>query len=169
MSNATQPIELTNRLTNRGTIKMIRYHVLIIIIILLIVGFLFMVGKFGSDGLAFFIFIIFLSVPVLVMYRNQLPEYIPAPLRDFVRDKDHETGGVRRNVTVSKIIKQMFCIVCIILLLIGCVILILNIRPDLAMDVKHEVSIENDTFTKIITGVMCTTIAGILIIKLSEI
>lgn len=150
-----------------GKITMIKYHVFIIMLIIIIVGFLVIVGKFGSNGVAFFIFIIFLLIPVIVMYRNSLPDYIPGPLRALISDNIVPSKAEKKkNLQVSKITKQIFIVVSIVLLIIGCVILLSNISPDLQMGVEKEISLENDTLTKIMATLTCAIIAGILVLKL---
>ena len=51
----------------------------------------------------------------------------------------------------------------------ACIMLIFNVKPFLQPTVNPKLSKENDVSTKIITGVVCASIAGILVIKLSEI
>lgn len=166
----TTNIKLKSTNANTGKITMIKYHVFIILLILLVLGFLIIVGKFGSNGLAFFIFIIFLLIPVIVMYRNDLPDYIPGPLRALISDTVVKSKSQKKKaLQVSKVTKQIFIVVSIVLLIIGCIILLSNISPDLKMDMEKDVSLENDTFTKIMATLACAIIAGILVLKLPNI
>ena len=160
-------IKLNKVVSNKGEIKMIRHNVFIIILIILILGILFIIGKFGQDGLAFFIFIIFLLIPIIVMYRNNLPRYIPYPLRSLFEDGlENQKDKVINNKSISKLSKQIFVIVAIILLIIGSIILLINMKGDLVVEVPAEVSIKNGTLSKVFATMICLVIAGILVIKL---
>lgn len=161
-------ITLNEVVVNKGEIKMIRYNVFLVVFFILILGVLFIIGKFGQDGLAFFIFLIFLLIPVIVMYRNKLPRFIPYPLRNLFEDNNLEEpkDKVINNKKISKLSKQIFIIVAIVLLLLGSIILIINMKGDLRVNVPAEISIKNGTLSKIFSALICLIIAGILIIKL---
>jgi hypothetical protein len=164
-------IKLNEVVDNKGEIKMIKHNVFLVVFFILIIGFLFIIGKFGQDGLAFFIFIIFLMVPVIVMYRNKLPRYIPYPLRSLFKDDDlaEPKDNIIKNKNVSKLSKQIFIIIAITLLLIGSIILILSMNGDLRVDIPADISIKNGTLSKIFSALICLIIAGILVVKLDGI
>lgn len=161
-------ITLNEVVVNKGEIKMIRYNVFMILLFILILGILFIIGKFGQDGLAFFIFIIFLMVPLIVMYRNKLPRFIPYPLRNLFEDDDLEKpkDNIINNKKTTKLSKQIFLIVGIVLLLLGTFVLIINMKGDLLTTTPAEISIKNGTLSKIFAALLCLIIAGILTIKL---
>jgi hypothetical protein len=161
-------ITLNEVVVNKGEIKMIRYNVFMILLFVLILGILFIIGKFGQDGLAFFIFIIFLMVPLIVMYRNKLPRFIPYPLRNLFEDDDLEKpkDNIINNKKTTKLSKQIFLIVGIVLLLLGTFVLIINMKGDLLTTTPAEISIKNGTLSKIFAALLCLIIAGILTIKL---
>ena len=56
--------------TNENPIKMVKWHILLGITFVLLLCVLFVVGKFGSDSLAFVFFTIFLLIPIIVYFRN---------------------------------------------------------------------------------------------------
>jgi len=173
MSDSTQnnntDITLSEVPQKKGQIKMMKYHVFIIIVALVVIGFIVIVGKFGSNGLAFFIFITFLLIPVIVMYGNKLPNYIPGPLGSLISGNEVEKPNKKSKKIVSKMGKQIFMIVSIILLITGCIILMSNINNDLKHNVPKEISLENETFTRIMMSLLCAIIAGVLLLKLTYI
>lgn len=168
-STQSSNITLAKVPQKKGKVKMIKYHVFLLILALVVIGFIIIVGKFGSNGLAFFIFTIFLLIPFIVMYGNKLPNYIPGPLGSIFAENEVEKPKKKSKKVVTTMGKQIFMIVSIVLLITACVILMSNINNDLKHNVPKEVSLENETFTRIMMSLLCAVIAGVLLLKLTYI
>ena len=169
---------------------MVKWHILLGITFVLLLCVLFVVGKFGSDSLAFVFFTIFLLIPIIVYFRNEIPDYIPGPIRDFLED-DYKPSPRRCNqITnldeckgvckvnngkcipkskISRKTKQVFMIIGSFFMILAGGMLIINIKPDLRAHLDKEVSIENQTFYKIIAAMICGVISGLFILKIDTI
>ena len=176
--------------TTDNPVKMIKWHILLGITLVLLICLLFVVGKYGSDSLAFVFFIVFLSIPIIVYFRNEIPDYIPGPIRDFLED-DYKPSRTRCNQIknmeeckgvckesngkcipkskVSRKTKQIFMIIGSSIMLFVGAFLLVNLKSDLAPQIDKEVSIENQTFYKIILAMICGVISGLFILNIDTI
>jgi len=162
-------LERHNR--EKGSFKMVKYHVFVILILGIIGLFLFFVGKFGKDALPFVIFIIFISVPILVTFKDNLPDYIPRPIRNLLTEDIEKPKGAREVLNVnfqSTKTKQIYYIVGMTVLAFAVILLLVDISPDLKKTTLPEVLIKNGTLTKIISGLFLTVIMGVLLMKFNE-
>ena len=162
-------LERHNR--EKSSFKMVKYHVFVILILGILGLFLFFVGKFGNDALPFVIFIIFISVPILVTFKDNLPDYIPKPIRNFLTEDIEKPKGAREVLNVnfqSTKTKQIYYIVGMTVLAFAVILLLVDISPDLKKTTLPEVLIKNGTLTKIISGLFLTIILGVLLMKFNE-
>lgn len=176
--------------TNDNPIKMVKWHILLGITFVLLICVLFVVGKFGSDSLAFVFFTIFLLIPIIVYFRNEIPDYIPGPIRDFLEDDYkprprrcnqitnlEECKGVCKVVgskcvaksKISRKTKQLFMIFGSVFMIIAGGLLLITLSTDLAPYTDKGVSLENKTFYKIIAAMICGVISGLFILKIDNI
>jgi hypothetical protein len=176
--------------TNENPIKMVKWHILLGITFVLLLCVLFVVGKFGSDSLAFVFFTIFLLIPIIVYFRNEIPDYIPGPIRDFLED-DYKPSPRRCNQIInleeckgvckvnggkcipkskiSRKTKQLFMIFGSAFMILAGGMLLINLKSDLAPFADAGVSLENQTFYKIILAMICGVISGLFILKIDSI
>lgn len=162
-------LERYNR--EKGTFKMVKYHVFVILVLGIIGLFIFFVGKFGKDALPFIIFIIFISLPILVTFKDNLPDYIPRPIRNFLTEDIEKPKAAREVLNVnftSTRTKQIYYIVGMSVLAFAVVLLLVDVSPDLQKNTSAEVLIKNGTLIKIISGVFLTVILGVLLMKFNE-
>jgi hypothetical protein len=176
--------------TADNPVKMIKWHILLGITLVLLICLLFVVGKFGSDSLAFVFFIVFLSIPIIVYFRNEIPDYIPGPIRDFLEDDYKPSPRKCNDITdpvkckgvckmsdgkciskskISRKTKQIFMITGSAFMILAAVMLLINLKSDLNPGVDKAVSVENQTFYKIIMAMICGVISGLFILNIDTI
>ena len=176
--------------TSDNKVKMIKWHILLGGSLLLLLTFLFVVGKYGSDSLAFVFFTIFLMIPIIVYFRNDIPDYIPGPIRDFLEDDykppprkcssitdPAQCKGMCKMVNdrcvpkskISRKTKQIFMILGSSFMLIAGGVLLISARPDLMINVDKEISLENQTVYKIFAALICAVISGLFLLKIDTI
>lgn len=57
--------------------KKLKYHVFFLILSILLFGFLFALMKFGEDIMPFALFVLFFSIPVIILFSKHLHELVP--------------------------------------------------------------------------------------------
>lgn len=151
--------------------KMIKYHVFIVIVFLIVLLFLLLAGKFGGDSIPFILFTLIMSLPILIIYRNQIPDYIPKPFSDLLIEEEKpktekiEYESVLDTKTTKS--KQILYLLGIIVLSISLILLIIGLNNDLKIN-DMEIIKNKKIGTKILTGLVIAIMNGIMLIKFGE-
>ena len=150
--------------------KMVKYHILVLLLLIIGIGFMIFAGKFGSNALPFVIFTIFLSIPLLVVFRDKIPDFLPLPIRKFLVE-DIEAPQPKMNIKrkfITTKTKQKYLAVIMFILIIPIIGLIRSAFSDLQDNMSPEISRNNGTLFKILAGIVVSSILGILVLNFGE-
>ena len=62
---------------------MVKYHIFILLLIAILGLVLFFAGKFTQESIPIILFFALLSIPLLIGFKDSLPDYIPKPIVIF--------------------------------------------------------------------------------------
>ena len=91
-------------------------YLLMAIIISFSIALVFLTGILKRDIYPFMIFIFLVSLPVIIMFRNQIHKILPFNLADKIEDKADEVVEKTEDFYDNKRMKQIFMIVVIAIL-----------------------------------------------------
>ena len=131
----------------------IKSYVMFLIIIAIIFLFLLFLGSFGNDLFGLIVFLAIFSIPVILIFRNQLPSVLPDFIKDslFEIDNSEDTQPI---YNVNKRTTEMANLFGVVVLLIGSIVLI----------IKYRKQIEDPmTFYKIMGSMICLVFAGTML------
>ena len=161
------PMKSYNR--EQSTFKMVKYHVFILLLIAIFGLALFFAGKFSQESIPILIFFALLSIPLLIGFKDSLPDYIPKPIRNFLVTDEEQKPVVSMDVPVVPTkTKQIYMIVAMTIVTILLLILIMEIRPYLESNIKASELLDNNIFVKLISGVIMASFLGVLIINFDK-
>lgn len=161
------PMKSYNR--EKSTFKMVKYHIFILLLIAILALALFFAGKFTQESIPIIIFFALLSIPLLIGFKDSLPDYIPKPIRNFLITDEEKKPVVSMDVPVVPTkTKQIYLIVAMTIVSILLLILISEIRPYLESNIKASELLENKIFVKIISGVVLASFLGVLVINFDK-
>ena len=161
------PMKSYNR--EKSTFKMVKYHIFILLLIAILALVLFFAGKFTQESIPIIIFFALLSIPLLIGFKDSLPDYIPKPIRNFLITDEEKKPVVSMDVPIVPTkTKQIYLIVAMTIVSILLLILISEIRPYLESNIKASELLENKIFVKIISGVVLASFLGVLVINFDK-
>lgn len=169
---SSEPILLEEVKSKQNTWKLVKPHVFTIILVLLSVAVILFANFFSSDALPIVIFSLILLVPVLVIFKNNLPDVVPYPIRKLLNaelDKPKPSKEERKGfpkVTVYK--KQQYLTIGMTFVSILLFVLIMKIRPELSISNTSVDVTKNKTFLKIMAALFLTCFLGVLLVNFQE-
>ena len=89
-NNEGVPMKSYNR--EKSTFKMVKYHIFILLLIAILGLVLFFANRFTQESIPIILFFALLSIPLLIGFKDSLPDYIPKPIRNFLitdEEKNH--------------------------------------------------------------------------------
>ena len=119
------------------------------VFILIFVGFIILTAKYSNNVIAFSIFLFLVSIPLIIIYRRKLTKLLPIKLGDDVAKSVSEAGRSVDQIGSSKGMKQILCIILIIVCQIIAVVLLKNNR-------KKYVGLMMTVAFLIVAGVLTT-------------
>ena len=134
--------------------------VMTIIMILLLLG----TTVFGLDIFVLFLLVIVMIIPLLILFRNSIINYLPNSLSNNLKEIDLKNQKTKPK-NISNTVKQIGYFITTLVILIGASILILNLNKDIDMDRLNS----NDKFKpihKFIAALTTILIAGAIIIDI---
>ena len=166
-NNNGVPMQTYNR--EQSTFKMIKYHVFILVLIGILALVLFLASRFSEESIPIIIFFALLLIPLMIGFKDSLPDYIPSFLRNFIVTESElrpsEAVAIPQVTTKTKEIYMTVAMAVISILLI---ILIIEIRPNLNNNVTGQELFERNISTKIISGVLLASFLGVLTINFDK-
>ena len=172
MSTESEPILLSEKISEKNTWTMVKPSVFTVLLLLLAALVIGATNFFSGDATPIIIFILILLVPVLIVFKNSLPNSIPYPIRKLLvedTDRPMPSDDERKEFPKTTIKKrQTFLLVamCFTTLLIGA--LIVKIYPDVKTTVKFQETITNKTALKIGAALFLICFQGALVINFQE-
>jgi len=164
----------------------IKSYTLLVILIAIIIGCLFMVGRLGPDFFAIIAFLVIMSFPILIIFRKKIVNILPNIISDNLFEVNHDEEPKNNiNYNVSKLMKQIGLYVIISILLIGSIFFInkgykIISHSDVKksnVNVKDFKKLFSDDYMtkeypkaiyKILGALLFTTISGIIILEIDE-
>lgn len=136
-------------------------YTMTIILVALIIGFILLVGIFGPDFFALFIFLLIMAIPVILLLRDKLINVLPEFLSSRLIEIDHseeEKNKVAFNP--SKYTKQVGLYIIVSILLIG---------GGIFLNKGNELLKEYKSIYKILGGLVCVVMAGSILLEIDYI
>ena len=135
----------------------IKSYTMFTILLLLLIGFVLLVGKIGPDFFAIILFLFIIAIPVLILFRNKfiniLPDFISSNLLEIDHSEDKQN---KVQFNPSKYTKQVGLYIIIVILLIGSIVFLKK---------GHDKLDETKSLIKIMGGLVCTVIAGCILLE----
>jgi len=152
---------------------MVKGGILAIVLIAVLFLFIFIVGWFSSQAFPILIFLILISLPIIVIFRKDLPNYMPGFIRRFIVSDESSKKPkkkekiVHKKITTTKQIQTYYIVAMSILSAMILVLLYLiksSLRPSAtALESKNERAL-----LKIMVALFLTCILGVLVLKFEK-
>ena len=163
-NNEGVPMKSYNR--EKSTFKMVKYHIFILLLIAILGLVLFFANRFTQESIPIILFFALLSIPLLIGFKDSLPDYIPKPIRNFLITDEEKKPVVSVDVPIVPTkTKQIYLIIAMSIVSILLIILIAEIRPYFESNIKASELLENKILIKIISGVLLTSFLGVLLVN----
>lgn len=149
-------IDTIRKGTKKYKIKSYVYFIIVIALLLLV----FMVlGRLGNDFTGLMIFIIMMIIPVLVVFRNQLPSIMPDFISDSLFEIDHSQNSNEISAyDLNTKTKEYAKLSGVFIMVIASIVLIADYRNNLG---------DKMSFYKIMASVLCLIIASIMLTEVT--
>jgi Ca2+/Na+ antiporter len=167
-----EPILLSEKVREKSTWTMVKPHIFTVLLILL--ASLIIVGvKFATpDATPLVIFVLILLVPVLIIFKNSLPDSIPYPIRKLLvedLEKPKPTEEERKEFPKTTLKKrQTFMLVAMCFTTVLIVIMLAKIYPEVQPTINYYTVIKNKTGLKIGAVLFLICLQGTLVINFQE-
>lgn len=140
----------------------IKSYTMVVVLVAIIIGFLLAIGRFGPDLFALIIFFVIMFIPVVLLLRNKLVDILPTIISDNLLEIDHSEEQ-QNPVTFnpSRYTKQVGMYIMIVILLIGALFFLKKSKDGL-----NDEKIGKKIIYKILGGLLCTIIAGIILLEI---
>ena len=168
-NNNKEGVPMKSYNKEKSTFKMLKYHVFILILLSIIVLVLFLASKFSQESIPIIVFFALLSIPLVIGFKDSLPDYIPIPIRNFlVTDVENKPVASVDVPIIPTKTKQIYMIVAMSFITILLLLLIYEIKPFLDYNVKAEEILEENILIKMLIGVVVASFLGVLIINFDK-
>ena len=144
-------IEEIRKGTHKYKIKSYVYFIIVLALLLLVFVFL---GGIGNDFFGLMIFLIMMILPVLMLFRNKLPNVMPEFLANSLFEIDFSEEQNLSPYSISLRNQQYAKIFSVVVLIIGALVLIADYRKKIA---------DKMSFYKIMGSLGCLIMAGIIL------
>jgi hypothetical protein len=139
----------------------IKSYTMFTVFILLIIGFVLLVGVLGPDFFAIIFFLFIMAIPVLILFRDKFINILPSFISDNLLEIDHSTETKNKiQFNPSKYTKQVGLYLIIVILLIGAIVFLKK---------GHDKLDEKKSITKIMGGLICIVVAGSILLEVDYI
>ena len=139
----------------------IKSYTMFTVLILVIIGFVLLVGVLGPDFFAILFFLFIMAIPVLILFRNKFINLLPNVISNNLLEIDHSTEKKNKiQFNPSKYTKQVGLYLIIVILLIGAIVFLKKGHDKL--EVKKSI-------VKIMGGLICIVIAGSILLEVDYI
>lgn len=131
-----------------------------VVVSLLVLLFIFMLGRIGPDFFAILVFLLIISFPVLILLRHKLVGFLPKVISDNLLEIDSDLDeSQNKKYSVSLYVKQSAMYIIVVGLCIQGIVLINSARKDIT---------QKNSIYKILGSVVSIVIAGIITIEISN-
>ena len=151
-------IKLSEHLIKNQEYK-IKSYTFMTILILIVIGFIFMIGMFGPDFFALTIFLFIFSIPVILLFKQKIANILPKFVSDKLLEIDDGVAP-KRNIkfNISTYVKEIAHYIIICVILIGSGIFLKKSNSDFT---------DNKCIYKIFGALILTIISGIILLEIN--
>lgn len=153
---------------------MIKGAILSIILIAVLFLVIFIVGWFSKEAFPILIFVTLMAIPLLVIFRNDIPTYMPSFMRRFVVDTNPRTTTAKKKPKVihdkgtsTKQIQIYYIVGMTIITIMICVLLYL-VRKSLRPEATAQETINERALLKLLGSLFLTCFLGVLVLKFEK-
>jgi hypothetical protein len=135
----------------------IKSYTMFTVFILVIIGFVLLVGVLGPDFFAIIFFLFIMAIPVLILFRDKFISILPSFLSNNLLEIDH--SAEKKNTikfNPSKYTKQVGLYIIIGILLIGAIVFLKKANDKID---------EKKIIMKIMGGLICIVVAGSILLE----
>ena len=131
-----------------------------IVLLLIFIGIIFFMGTIIPEFFVFIIFLLILSLPVIMLLRQKIYDFVPLFIKNSLLEIDNVEEGNTQHINVSKKYKQFLAIFFVLLLFIGSISYLTKFNNEFE---------EIKSITKFLGSFVCIIIAGITLLELENI
>ena len=132
----------------------------IIVLVLIVVGIIIFMGTIIPEVFVFIIFLFILSLPIILLLRQKIYDFVPIFIKDSLLEIDDSEEGTTETISISRKYKQILVLIFVGLLFIGSLNYLNKFNKNLA---------EKSSITKFLGSFVCIVIAGITLLDLENI
>ena len=133
----------------------------IIVLLLILIGVIIFMGSIIPEFFVFIIFLLILSLPIILLLRQKIYDFVPTFIKNSLLEIDHSDGEENtENFNISKKYKQILTLIFVSLLFIGSI----NYLRKFSKKIGEKKSI-----TKFLGSFVCILIAGITLLDIENI
>ena len=132
----------------------------IIVLILILVGVIFFMGTIIPEFFVFILFLLILSLPILLLLRQKIYDYVPVFIKDSLLEIDDSDKIEKEPISISRKYKQILALIFVSLLFIQGLRYLNSFNTNLA---------ERKSITKFLGSFICIVIAGITLLDIENI
>ena len=136
----------------------IKSYVVFLIIFAIILMFLVFLGRIGNDVFGLLVFLIIFIIPVLILFRNKIPNLLPEFVTNSLYEIDDDLANSQPVYSFSQQTKEYAYLFTFVVLIIGSVVLIADYRKKL----EDKMSV-----FKIMASLLCIVFAGIMLANIT--
>lgn len=168
----SEPILLSEKISEKNTWTMVKPHLFTILLVLLSVVVVLVTNILSKDATPIIIFILILLVPILIIFKNSLPDSIPYPIRKLLVEDEERPKPTPEEVkdfpktTIKK--RQTYLSVVMGFTSLLIVFLLAKIYPDVKPTSSFQNTINNKTALKIGATLFLICFQGALVINFQE-
>ena len=167
-----EPILLSEDKREESTWKLVKPHIFTIILLAISLLVVLFANFYSGQAVPIVIFTILLLIPILIIFKDSLPDSIPAPIRKLLVEESNRpkpSEEERKNfpkTTIKK--KQIFMTVAMTMTTILIAAIVMKTFPDLKDTITYQQIIKRKTGLKIASAVVLTCFLGVLVINFQE-
>lgn len=132
----------------------------IIVLVLILVGVIFFMGTIIPEFFVFIIFLLILSLPILLLLRQKIYDFVPTFIKDSLLEIDDSDKVETKPTNISRKYKQILALVFVTLLFIGSANYLNKFRKNIG---------ERKSITKFLGSFVCIVLAGITLLDIENI
>tara|TARA_B100000886_G_scaffold314471_1_gene251772 strand:+ start:13 stop:504 length:492 start_codon:yes stop_codon:yes gene_type:complete len=132
----------------------------IIVLVLILVGVIFFMGTILPEFFVFIIFLLILSLPILLLLRQKIYDFVPTFIKDSLLEIDDSDKVEKKPTSISRKYKQILALVFVTLLFIGSGNYLNKFRINIG---------ERKSITKFLGSFVCIVLAGITLLDIENI
>jgi cytochrome bd-type quinol oxidase subunit 2 len=136
----------------------LKSYVIFLIVFAIILLFLIFLGRIGNDVFGLLMFLIMFMIPVMIIFRNTIPNLMPDFISNSLYEIDNSQDVGQPVYNVNQKTKESAYLFVMVVLIIGAIVLIAEYRN------KIE---DKMSFYKVMGSLICIIFAGIMLANIT--